>query len=129
MADDDGNQDTPPADDDEKVSLSKIEEVVRKVLAEMSPGTDAPELDTDEDDDDKPIYSTRQAEDIAERAVAKAMGALKAKAPPKPKAPAKSEDDDEPKAKAPPKEPAPTPPEPSVPAYRRRLKELLVGAD
>jgi hypothetical protein len=127
MEDDDGNQ--APPEDEEKVSLAKIEEVVRKVLAEMAPGADPPELDP-EDDEDKAVYSVRQAEDIAERAVASAMKKLNAKAPAKPKAaPAKSEDDDdaEPKAKSKPKEGAPTPPEESISSGRARLRKLLVG--
>lgn len=132
MADDDGNQDDPP-EGDEKFTLAQIEDVVRKVLGEMSPGAD-PELDPDPEGDpeDKAVYSTRQAEEIAEAAVAKAMKALEAKKPkstPKPKTNDGDEDGGEGGGGKPKGEASPTPPEPTVPAYRARLKRLLVGAD
>jgi len=140
MVDDDGNQEP-----EKGLTLSDVEDVVRRVLGEVMPGK-TPDLDLDPDDDDDEgdpkVYTVRQAEEIAERAVRKAMKTLKAA---KPKAaPAKASDDDDDdddddgasgsgagssKPKPKPREPAPTPPKETVPAWRLRMKELLVGAD
>jgi len=140
MADDDGNQEP-----EKGLTLSDVEDVVRRVLGEVMPGK-TPDLDLDPDDDDDDgdpkVYTVRQAEEIAERAVRKAMKTLKAA---KPKAaPAKASDDDDDddddgaaggsgagssKPKPKPREPPPTPPKETIPAWQLRMRKLLVGAD
>lgn len=117
MTDDDGNGTPPSEDDGEKtITLGQVEDVVRKVLTEMMPGNDPPKVELDSDDD-APVYSVRQAEDLARRVVEEAMAKLKtkpAKAPPS-------------KPDAKPTEGVPTPPEPTPALLGSRIRKFLVG--
>jgi hypothetical protein len=134
MAEDDGTQD-PPAGE-AKVSLSQIKDAVREVLGEMDLGGKPPDPASDpSEDDDRPVYSVRQAEDLARRTVEEAMRVLDAK--PKPKKPAAPKGDEEAggdggesgSGSSKPKEPAPTPPKETLPAWRLRLRDVMVGKD
>jgi hypothetical protein len=132
MADDDGNQ--APADGEPTVSVAQIKDAVREVLAEMGGlSAKAPDLPDDTDDDDKPVYSARQAEDIARKVVEDVMPGLLAaaakKSAPKPKAKASDDEGDDGEPGPKPKEPAPTPPKETGSALTLKLRKFFVGAD
>jgi hypothetical protein len=93
MTDDDGTGAPPPSDPPASIDRDDLKAAIREVLAEL-PSFEAKALEPDDDDlGDQPVYSIRQAEDIAERAVQKAMKVLQASAKPKPRSRSTASDD------------------------------------
>jgi hypothetical protein len=96
MADDDGT--TPPPEPDPPAGIDRddLKAAIREVLAELpgfgGDGAKVPEPD-DDDLGDAPTLSVKQAEDIAEQAVRRAMKTLQANAKPPSKPRPKSDDD------------------------------------
>jgi hypothetical protein len=131
MADDDGTG-TPPADPPHPtIDKGTVLAWIREVLDEDAPGAG---VDPEEDVKDKARYTVAEAEEIAERAVRRAMKVLSDAKPKRTTPRVKASDDGEGEgsgdgsARGKP-EPTPTPPPVKGSDLQARLRKFLVGAD